>query len=50
MMWDCETFSNQLFYLNRNKNICTFDMAVFLEGKSIGSEWVNLGYKFEALE
>lgn len=25
------------------------DMTVFLEGKNIAKEWVNLGYKFESL-
>lgn len=48
-MWYCEYIENRLSFVSENE-VQMVDLCRLLEGKHIGKEWVNLGYRFEALE
>lgn len=48
-IWYCEYLENKMCYLNWNGDFQAVDLCL-LEGKHTASEWVNLGFKFEALD
>ena len=41
---------NKISYLTNGGELQSADLVTLLEGKNNGKEWVNLSYRFEALE
>lgn len=41
---------NKINFLTEEGELQSLDLLFLVEGKNVGKEWVNLSYRFEALE